>query len=153
MVKLGNTSGFSYPAVLIVLVIMAASAQRVLIDKTLQARRQIELNIVAQGEAFVWALESYWISGGASPELPQTVEQLLSDPRQGFMRHLRSDLTTPFEGDKWEPIYNSQNRIKGVRLNSSKPPVRKVLVAGDGRKVNLNSYADWVFEFTPTSEH
>jgi hypothetical protein len=147
--QLRQDGGFSYPAVLILIAVTAIFAQRAAVGERLQARREVEHRIVAQGEAFIWAIESYWLAGRDKPVLPRNIDQLLSDRRSGSVRHLRGELTNPFTKGDWTVVLNSNSEIIGVRLNSKRVPVQKVLVSEDGRPKKIDTYADWVFKFSP----
>jgi len=72
--QLRQNAGFSYPAVLIIIAVTAIFAQRAAVGERLQARREIEHRIVAQGEEFVWAIESYWLAGQDEPVLPRNFD-------------------------------------------------------------------------------
>jgi len=65
------------------------------------------------------------------------------------MRHLRGDLKNPFPEGEWTVVLNSESQIIGVRLNSKRVPVQKVLVSKDGGTKKILTYADWAFIFTP----
>jgi hypothetical protein len=148
--QLKNTAGFSYPAVLILIAVSAIFAQQAVKGQQLQARRHIENRIIAQGEAFIWAIESYWLAGQDEPTLPRNIDQLLNDQRHGGARHLRGDLTNPFPDGEWTLVLNADGLIIGTRLNSTRVPVKKVLVLNDGRSQKIKTYADWVFAYIPT---
>jgi len=144
-----QSAGFSYPALLIVIAVAAIFAQQATVDRQLQARREIENRIIAQGEEFVWALESYWLDGLEEPELPRNIDQLLDDRRFGSNRHLRNELKNPFPEGEWNVVFNLENRIVGIRLNSKRVPVKKAIRLPDGRTKKIKTYAEWVFEFVP----
>lgn len=151
MVKLGGTAGFSYPALLGVLLALGLLGQTAIYSSGAKVRRELDMRVAASGDEFVRALESYRAALPDTPALPQSIDQLLMDTREGRRRHLRRELDTPFEGSQWQVI-RAGNAINGIVLRSDRRPARQAFLAPDGRKRQIETYADWEFLVGPLAE-
>ncbi len=153
MGKLGGQGGFSYPAVLAFLLVVGILGQSQVASQAMRAKREIDHRVEAEGTAILNALQSYYVAGGETPELPTDIAQLLEDRRNGLRRHLRREPVSPFEGDTWQMIRNAQGQIQGVFLDSKRQPARRITVATTDamgpRGSKIESFRDWTFTFAP----
>jgi type II secretory pathway pseudopilin PulG len=117
------------------------------------SRRDAERELLAVGAEFEQALTSYaGASGNAGRAIgelgPQTLEELLKDPRfPGMMRHLRQIYTDPLTGrSEWGLVKAPGGFIVGVySLAEGIPIQRNGLEPAQVGFENAQSYADWVF--------
>lgn len=144
--------GFTYVALMIVVAILGLVAATSLQMGAVVQRSSAEQTLLDIGGEFSDALKSYAEATPAGqPNLPASLQDLLSDPRSVLIRrHLRKIYTDPITGSaEWGLIYlNEKNGITGVYSRSDGRPIKQAgfearfaaLEAGDVR-----SYRDWVF--------
>ncbi|QTN25671.1 type II secretion system protein [Rhizobacter sp. AJA081-3] len=81
------------------------------------ARRQKLEQLEFVGQQFVQAIGSYYESTpGPVKRYPNTLQDLLEDRRNAFVRrHLRQVYVNPFGGD-WERIEATEGGLRGIRV-------------------------------------
>lgn len=151
-----SQQGYTYAAVLaaVVIVGIAAEVGRLSTSRLVQAERETEL--LFRGEAYMRAIGSYYRAHGA---YPRTLADLANDPRAPGRQHLRAPYTDPMAkpglvveqgAGGWALIPAPDGGISGVASRSKARPMKRAnfpqkFEAFDGAE----SYADWVFEFSP----
>ena len=142
-------AGFTYAALLIVLVGLALGVQAAAIPTATITQRASEDELIHRGLAYVRAIESYWRADPDEPAFPPTLDALLLDPRDGETRHIRR-LLPPAAGENWELLFADEGGIRGVAPVSDSVPFRQSgfppeVVTPDGAM----GYSDWQFVFDP----
>jgi len=141
----GSQGGFAYLLLLIgVAIIGLTSAAAVNLGATV-ARRSAEDQLLAVGDEFRRALQSYAASGGGAPK---TLEELLRDPRfPGVRRHLRKIYADPLTGQiEWGLERDPQDAIVGVYSLAKGMPIRRAGFAIENASFEgAESYQEWVF--------
>lgn len=146
-------SGFSYLFVLMLigLVGMGLVAAGTLWSTDSQRAREDDLLFI--GNQYRQAIRSYYSLDPAQPRLPQSIDELLEDPRRpDIVRHLRKAWRDPLTGKSLALIRSPDGRgIVGVHSSSTGRPFK---IAGflleDEAFAEADSYADWQFVFVPT---
>ena len=148
--------GFTYAAVLaaVVIVGIAAEVGRLSTSRVVQAEREAEL--LFRGDAYTRAIASYHRAHGA---YPRTLDDLANDPRAPGQRHLRARYPDPMTqtrrgteqgAEGWVLVRAPDGGIAGVASRSTARPMKRAnfpqkFEAFEGAE----SYADWVFAFSP----
>lgn len=140
LTRFDQSSGFSYPALLAALLVLGLAAQAAVTSSAIRAKRTLNTQVAATGQHFLYAVESYYISGGDRPALPATLDDLLEDRRNGLERHLRSAPASPFGGIEWEVLRINGQGISGLKLTP--PTAAHILPATFGA-----NDSDWSFVF------
>lgn len=146
--------GFSYIGVLLLLagfsIALAATGE---LWSTL-SQREREAELLAVGQAYQKAIQSYHAASrpGTRP-LPTKLEDLLEDRRQGALRrHLRKLYADPITASSdWGLIKSPDGSISGVYSRSTDRPRRTAFDAPYEAFAKAETYADWRFEFRPSS--
>lgn len=117
------------------------------------AQREKEKELLFVGGEYRRAIESFWNqSPGKAQRLPQTLGELLSDPRfPHTIRHLRRIYRDPMTGTSdWGLIREPGGGISGVYSLSEKKPFKTAGFPVDLEPfARAGSYRDWAFRFDP----
>jgi type II secretory pathway pseudopilin PulG len=144
----GTDAGYTYVAMLVVLVGLTLAAQVASVPSATTAKRAIETQIIFEGRAYRDAIASYWTFGD-EPELPTSLDDLLNDPRDPNVRHIRR----LYDPDGWRPEYSADGGIQGVFPNRSDAPLKQSGFAADlSDFAGAEAYEAWVFRFVPDEE-
>jgi len=116
-----------------------------------EAQRQREAELLFIGMQYRQAIQRFYALEPNQPRLPQSIDELLEDPRRPMPeRHLRRAWRDPFGGDL-RLIHAEDGRgIIGVASTSTREPFKK-----HGFPVGMETFeraathADWQFVFTP----
>lgn len=146
--KQGN-GGFTYLAVLLVIVVMGAvlGATAEVWHTTVQREKERELLFV--GNQFRHAIELYYLSHAG---YPHNLEDMLKDPLSpATRRYLRKIYRDPMTGgDEWGLIRRPDGGIMGVHSLSDMHPIK---IAGFGAAGSsfegALKYSEWVFMYLP----
>jgi type II secretory pathway pseudopilin PulG len=116
-----------------------------------ERQREKEVELLAIGEEFSEAIESYYLSSpGLVKTYPARLDDLLQDSRFLFVkRHLRQIYVDPMTGTReWHLVMSPVGGIQAVSSTSEKVPT-KVENFGDrfGGLAGKRKYSDWVFGF------
>jgi hypothetical protein len=117
------------------------------------ARRGKEAELLVYGRAYMRAIESFHNAvPGVRARYPQTLEELVSDPRLPGRRYIRRLYKDPMTGSDFLPVRNGTGGITGVVSASNARPVREQgfdweLAGFD----NAPSYRDWLFDASAAS--
>jgi hypothetical protein len=146
MCKAGPTeAGYTYVAMLVVLVALALAAQVTFVPTATDLRRAAEEELIFRGRAYARAIESYYDSDPGPQQFPQRLEDLLDDPRSDGLRHIRR-LYESGTGAPWQEMEAAAGGIMGVSVTSPwKPFRRSQLPAGVFIEENSDGYAEWQF--------
>lgn len=139
--------GFSYIGLLILVALIgvALTAAAELTSTALQRDREQQLLFV--GKAYADAIDSYRRNSPGTRSFPETLEELLKDPRLPVVkRHLRSLYRDPMtESMDWGLVRGPGNGIVGVYSKSERVPIKQ---AGFPRQFNFagaKQYTEWQF--------
>jgi len=120
--------------------------------KTITQRAKEE-ELLWRGNQYRKAIGAYYTSshGGTQAIFPQTLEQLIRDPRMvGTVRYLRKLYLDPITGEGWELIKDSTGRIQGIHSSSQREPFKKENFAEENKEfAGKTTYADWRFIYQP----
>ena len=147
---MNGDKGFSYPAALLMVVVISISLMTAQKQWSTIMKRERENQLLFRAGQIEKALGSYYnnSSSGGSTEYPKKLEYLLKDNRySGVKRHLRKLYKDPMtmEGP-WGLIYDGKGGIKGVFSRSPEKPI-KTSGFPDKYKLfeNKQKYSDWKF--------
>lgn len=145
-------SGFTYLFVLmlIALIGMGLVAAGTLWSTDVKRAREAELLFI--GDQYRQAIRSYYELEPNQPRLPQSIDELLEDHRRpNVVRHLRRAYRDPFSDEAFALIYTPDAQgITGVHSLSTGHPFKIAgFSAENGAFAEANTYADWLFAFTP----
>jgi len=141
-------AGYTYAALLIVLVALALGAQAAVIPTTTVTRRAQEEELIHRGLAYALAIESYW-RAESLPAFPPNLDALLDDPRAEGRRHIRR-LLDPVIATEWRLLQAEGGGIAGVQPVSGEAPFRRGdYPAGLFAPEDADAYSEWEFRFDP----
>lgn len=141
--------GYTYAALLIVLVALGLGAQAAIVPTSTAIRRAQEEELIHRGLAYARAIESYWSAEPGKPAFPPDLEALLDDPRAEGRRHIRR-LLDPVIATEWRPLPADSGGIAGVQPVSGEMPFRLAdYPEGMVTPESVSAYSDWEFRFTP----
>lgn len=120
--------------------------------KTITQRAKEE-ELLWRGNQYRKAIGAYYTAGHAGKQgiFPQTLEQLLRDPRMvGAVRYLRRLYLDPLTGKDWIPVTDSTGRIRGVRSSSQLEPLKKANFTEENKDFSGKAtYNEWQFIYVP----
>lgn len=145
-----SQTGFTYIGLIIFVAIIGLVGAAALKVDSLRRRAAAEEELLAAGEAFSKALQSYAAATPyGQPAQPSTLQDLLRDPRfPGVRRHLRKIFVDPMTGTtEWGILYGSdRQRIVAVYSRSGAKPLK---IANFGTRyqgfANQEHILDWKF--------
>lgn len=151
-----NQSGFTYLLVLIAVVVIGiiVGGATTLVSFVVQQDREAEL--LFRGLAYKNAIERYYLAGKGIKVFPQSLDDLLKDPRvpgvRRFLRRLYKDPMSPEKEDEfnWDVLRSGDGGIQGVVSRSMLEPIKQ---AGFPKGLELfeqqKSYNNWQFLYVP----
>lgn len=151
--RLSAQKGFTYLGLLFAIALLGATlALTGVVWHTVQ-KREKERQLLFVGQQFRQAIAAYYNhSAGSVKQYPQTLEELLKDPRQlTAQRYLRRLYRDPVTGKaEWGLVKTRDDRIMGVYSLSEDEPVKQ----GNFREAEREfegkpRYADWHFVYVP----
>ncbi len=151
MRRVSSKAGFTLIAVILAVFVMGIGLEGVSQSWRIRVQREKEEELLWRGRAIKWAIEQYYRnSPGGRTEYPQTLSDLLQDPRYPTVRrYLRRPYLDPITDSRWGYKLNAQERITGVYSTSKKRPLKtsfpEAFKGFEGKK----KYKQWVFEFSP----
>jgi len=122
------------------------------------AQREKEKELLFVGDQYRRAIESFQKippPAGQQARLPQTLDELLLDPRYPHtVRHLRRLYPDPISGNAdWGLLKDAQGGISGVFSQSENTPFKKQnFPAADAEFAAKTEYRQWVFAAVMGSE-
>lgn len=141
--------GFTYLAVLALVVILSVSMMSVQTYWSTIMKREQEKELLFRGGQIRSAIGSYCKSSSGSL-FPRRFDDLLRDPRfPGVKRHLRRLYKDPMtEHGNWGLILEASGGIKGVFCQSSEQPLKLDNFTGENKDFeNKKSYKEWKFVY------
>jgi len=147
--------GFTYLTALFVVAILAGGLALAGTWWEQIAQREREAELLFIGHQYRRAIGLYYDSTpGTVKRYPQSLEDLLKDPRQpATQRYLRKLYPDPLGGKEWGIVKGSDGGVAGVFTLSEAKPIK---VAGfrvrDAAFEGAQKYADWKFMHTPTAQ-
>lgn len=150
-----RAAGFTYLTALFVVAILAGGLALAGTWWEQIAQREREAELLFIGHQYRRAIGLYYDSTpGAVKRYPQSLEDLLKDPRQpATQRYLRRLYPDPLGGKEWGVVKGSDGGVAGVFSLSEEKPVK---VAGfrvrDAAFEGAQKYADWKFMHTPAAQ-
>jgi type II secretory pathway pseudopilin PulG len=149
----GAQSGFTYLFVLMLILLIGLGLAATGTLWRTESRRAKEAELLFVGDQYRKAIRSFYeLKGEAQPRLPQTLEELLQDPRRpDIVRHLRRAWRDPVSGGEFILIRAPDTQgITGVHSPSGDPPLKlHGFSADDGAFAGSRSYSDWQFVYIP----
>lgn len=147
-------SGFTYPLVLIMCVAVSLLAGVTNLVTSHYVKREKEVELLFIGQQYINAIESYY-EAGSIPRYPNSIEDLLKDPRFIEKKHLRRFYRDPMypltEDDQgWSLVKNAQGQLIGIASQSQAQPIKI-----NNFPIELESfeqaehYSDWKFIYIP----
>lgn len=142
-------AGFALPAVLALVVAVGIASAVAVEDVTGSIQRLRERELLFVGQQYRRAIRSYYLAA-QNRQYPQSLEDLLRDPRFHRTRHIRKLYQDPVSGGPMEIIRGPGGAIVGVRSPSGERPFRRANFRWEDRAfVGAGSYAEWEFRYVP----
>jgi len=144
--------GFTYTAVLVLIVITGIAATSVQRSWSTIMKREKEKELLFRGDQIRKAIASYYNSQENKKVYPASLKDLLKDPRyMGLKRHLRKIYMDTMTGTNvWGLVYGEGGRIKGVFTTHSGEPLKKSnFDSAYGNFHGKMHYSDWKFVCQP----
>jgi type II secretory pathway pseudopilin PulG len=152
VVKVGNSSGFTYLAVMFSIVLIGLSLTGAVQQWKTIMQREKEAELLFRGDQIKDAVERYYRAPRAGTnQYPRSLEELLKDPgSSATKRYLRKLYKDPITNDDWVLVKDGAGRVKGVHSRSPAEPIKKANFTDEYKGFEgKTKYSDWVFEFTP----
>lgn len=145
--SLPRQRGFSYIGLLILVALLgvALTAAAELTSTALQRDREQELLFV--GQAYANAIDSYRRSSPGARVFPETLEELVKDPRLPVVkRHIRRLYRDPMTGSMdWGLVRGPGNGIVGVHSKSEHAPIKQAGFPHQFNFAGAKQYTEWQF--------
>ncbi|MCP4671076.1 MAG: type II secretion system protein [Desulfobacula sp.] len=153
---MNGEKGFTYPAALLLIIIVSISLMVVQKQWSTVVKREKEIELFFRAEQIIDGIESFYKSSSKdSQQYPSSLKVLLKDNRfQGLKRHLRKIYRDPMTKDgQWGIIYDGKGGIKGIFSKSKDEPIKK----GNFPEIyksfeKKTKYLDWKFVYEPKEE-
>ncbi len=153
---MNGDDGFSYPAALLMVVVISISLMTAQKQWSTIMKREKENQLLFRAGQISQAIESYYNnSSDGTSKYPKKLEYLLKDNRHlAVKRHIRKLYKDPMTiTGNWGLIYDGVGNIKGVFSLSSEEPIKK---GGFPEKykhfTNRKKYSDWKFIYEKDME-
>lgn len=149
--KAGAEAGYTYVAILAIVTVAAIAAQTAQIPPQSARIRDAEEELLFRGQAYANAIESYYLADPERPAFPQSLSDLLNDPREAGRRHIRQLWSDPISDTPWQIIQDANGGgITGVAPASGAAPRKRAFFPEGMQSFDgADRYADWRFEFLP----
>lgn len=145
-----KNNGFTYMMVLAAIVIIGIGASVAARSWIIIERMDQEEELLFRGIAVRHGIEAYYKTAHAGFNMyPGNMGDLVHNPENPAHRFLRRLYTDPITGGEWEIILDASGRLKGVRSQSKKKPLKQAnFPEGLSHFSGASTYRDWVFEYT-----
>lgn len=143
-----DQAGFTYLGVLLLIAVTGIALSSTVTLWSTQGLRDRERDLLWVGTQYAQALRSYYRESPGLAQYPQTLDELLEDPRYpGIKRHLRRLYPDPITGsDEWGLLRSIDGRITGVYSQSDLTPMKQTGFAAQWSDFDgLEHYSDWQF--------
>jgi type II secretory pathway pseudopilin PulG len=144
-----HTAGYVLLMLLFLTVIIGLALVAVVQVYSTAAAREREQQLLFAGNQFRLAISSYYNSpAGAKHEYPETLEQLLLDPRDpGVRRYLRRVYVDPMTGKAEWGLIKAGGRIVGVYSLGTRAPLKTSGFPTEYAQFSeAKDYGDWKFQ-------
>jgi type II secretory pathway pseudopilin PulG len=123
---MSDSSGFTLPLALVVLLALAIVAGRIELASSYRAKRDNEEELIFRGLAYMQAIQDYYLADPIVQRrsYPKKLEELVSDPRFGNRRHIRQLYKDPMTGLEFMPILAPDGTIIGVASRGTGTPFK-----------------------------
>ncbi|MEF9897423.1 MAG: type II secretion system protein [Pseudomonas sp.] len=141
-------AGFTYLGVLLLIAVTSIALSATVTLWSTQSMRERERDLLWVGSQYAQALRSYYRDSPGLAQYPQTLDELLEDPRYpNLKRHLRRLYPDPITGsDDWGLLRSIDGRITGVFSRSEQAPMKQAGFAAQWSDFEgLQHYSDWQF--------
>ncbi|MBM3104332.1 type II secretion system protein [Pseudomonas sp. P66] len=141
-------AGFTYLGVLLLIAVTSIALSATVTLWSTQSMRERERDLLWVGSQYAQALRSYYRDSPGLAQYPQTLDELLEDPRYpNLKRHLRRLYPDPITGsDDWGLLRSIDGRITGVYSRSEQAPMKQAGFAAQWSDFEgLQHYSDWQF--------
>lgn len=146
-------AGFSYVAVLFLVLVMALSLSMASQPIATGIQREREAELLFVGQQYRQAIASYYRSApDGIAVLPMTLQELVLDKRfVSPKRHIRKLYADPMTNSaQWGELRNAQGQLTGIYSLAPGVPMNRLAAASLAlESATAASYADWKFEYTP----
>lgn len=144
-----RSKGFTYPVVLVAVVVMTVAAQVATTLTSQIVRRETEEELLFRGMAYRDAIGSYYAAVPERPEYPRSLSDLLSDPRFPQRRHIRQLYADP-TGDEWRLVLTERGRIMGVASTAVHSPLKRAHFPKEvAHFAEAKRLSEWEFLYVP----
>jgi type II secretory pathway pseudopilin PulG len=144
---LGNR-GFGYIALLVAIVIIGISTTAVVRSGSNIARHDREKELLFRGDQYRTAIGLYLKANAA---FPQSIDDLLKDPKTVTKHYLRQRYKDPISGEDFVEVRDPMtHRIIGVYSPSEKEPFKKANFSEQNKDFEGKTmYSEWQFVYKP----
>jgi type II secretory pathway pseudopilin PulG len=151
VVTVQRPHGFTYLGLLLWITVTGAGLAAVGTVWHAAAQREREQELLFIGAQFRTAIRQYYEASPGAKQYPQSLEQLLQDPRfPDTRRYLRRIYADPMTGKAQWGLVKQGDWILGVHSLSEDLPVKQALFdAAEGEFTDTRSYSAWRFVYTP----
>jgi len=153
---MSGENGFTYPAALLMIIVISASLMVVQKQWSTIVKREKEQELFFRAGQIVAAIDSYYKSSpGSTGQYPESLNVLLKDNRFPVTRrHLRKIFSDPMtKQGKWGFVYDGRGRIKGVFSQSRDRPMKTGNFPPEYESFDgSRQYSDWKFVHDPKKE-
>jgi type II secretory pathway pseudopilin PulG len=157
-----SAAGFTYVGLLIAIVFFGLGSVGVARVLASSERGERETELLFVGNQFRQAIASYYNTSPGAPRYPESLDDLLLDPRfPSIKRHLRKLYVDPMTGKaEWGLIRAPEGGIMGVHSLSEREPMKRANFDyadqsfAEAAKLTTDhsySYRDWQFAFIPAT--
>lgn len=153
--------GFTYIGLLIAIVFFGLGSVGVAKILASSERGERERELLFVGNEFRRAIGNYYRSSPGAPQYPESLDNLLLDPRfPATRRYLRRIYHDPITGkSEWGLVKGPQGGIMGVFSLAEREPLKRAHFDIDDQPFEdaakavdrLYTYRDWQFVFLPTT--
>jgi len=153
---MNGEKGFTYPAALLLIIIVSISLMVVQKQWSTIVKRDREKELFFRTSQIVGAIESFYQNSPKGLQhYPRSLKVLLKDNRfPGLKRHLRKMFKDPMTEDgNWGIVYDGKGGIKGIFSRSQKEPIKKGGFPEEYESFeNKKKYSEWKFVYEPEKE-
>lgn len=140
--KRGKQKGFTLVIVIIAVLISGILAESAFNYTYYLVKSEKEKELLFRGQAYLDAIKSYYEAVPISQrKYPQTLDELLSDSRFLYRRHIRALYIDPFTNKSWRLIRDKKGGIEGV------------VSAYDGKPLKKNNFPQRFLHFADTDKY
>lgn len=145
--------GFTYVMILVAVIAMGILTEVATTYASRVSQMDREAELLFRGMAYRNAIKQYYESGKPQKRYPQSLVELLKDPRTAAHKpYLRTLYTDPMGKGKgeWKIIRTIDGGIYGVASSSSDVPIKTGnFKQGFEKFEGAKTYSDWTFDYVP----